>query len=52
MRRFIKLWILLILLPTGLLAPRAPKPEKKHYPPLREDWLTDPALKRELKRGF
>ena len=32
MRRFIKLWILLILLPTGLLAPRAPKPEKKHYP--------------------
>ena len=55
MRVIVKLWLVLALfVRTALVGSpiREPKPEKKHYPPLREEWLTDPALKRELKRGF
>ncbi len=51
MRVVIKLWLLLILLPTRLLG-SATRPEKKRYPPLREVFMEEPAARRELKREF
>ena len=58
MRIFVTLWLtLLAFFGRELLAPqiKQAKPEKKRnqpIPPLREDWFTDPALGREMKREF
>jgi hypothetical protein len=59
MRKLITLWLVLALTLKGLLgsgtSTKLPKPEKKRnspIPPLREDWYTDPAMGREMKREF
>ena len=62
--RWLTFWLVLILTAGRVSLLRRPvtepeltlvKPEKKRnqpIPPLREEWFTDPALKREMKREF
>ena len=58
MRMFIRLGLLVILTLRSLQgSPVKDVTEDdvkhpKHYPPMREGWYSDPALKREMKRGF
>lgn len=54
MRRLISLWLVLVaFLGRELLAPQV-QSEKPNtpIPPLREEWFTDPAVGREMKREF
>ena len=59
MRMLSRLWLLIILAlrsfqesPIRDVVEEDDVKQPKHYPPKREGWYSDPALKREMKRGF